>query len=107
MFDYIADDIWYHRAMYRFGALKFPHAVTVIRKRDGGLIVHSPAELDDALRDALKSLGEVSAIVWPSWWHDLYLRQWADAYPEASLYFAPDLRQAVAGRANARMLADG
>ncbi|HYK54365.1 MAG TPA: hypothetical protein VEV38_12650 [Candidatus Eremiobacteraceae bacterium] len=107
MFDYIADGVWYHRAKYRFGALEFPHAVTVIRRRDGGLIIHAPAKLDDAIIDALKSLGEVSAIVWPSWWHDLYLHQWADAYPEALLFAAPDLRHVVAGRPNSRILADG
>lgn len=106
MYDRIADGIWCHRAQYRFGALELPHAVTVIRKRDGGLIVHSPARLDDATRNALKALGDVAAIVWPSWWHDLYLRQWADAYPDALLYVAPDLRRAVDGRSTARILAE-
>src|SRR5215472_6378175 len=106
MYDRIADGVWYHRAQYRFGALGFPHAVTVIRKRDGGLIIHSPARLDDATRSALKSLGDIVAIIWPSWWHDLHLRQWADAYPEALLYVAPDLRRAVDGRSNARVLSE-
>src|SRR5690242_19946488 len=106
MFDLIADGIWCHRAQYRFGALEFPHAVTVMRKRDGGLIVHSPAKLDDATRAALTSLGDVASIVWPSWWHDLYLPQWAAAYPDALLYVAPDLRRAVFGKSNARVLAE-
>src|SRR5215469_16789344 len=106
MFFCIADGVWYHRAQYRFGALVFPHAVTVIRSRGGGLIVHSPARLDDATRVALGSLGDVVSIVWPSWWHDLHLREWADAYPDALLYVAPDLRRAVDGRENARILSD-
>jgi hypothetical protein len=106
MFDPIADGIWCHRAQYRFGALEFPHAVTVIRKHDGGLIVYSPAKIDDATRDALKSLGSVSTIVWPSWWHDLYLRPWADAYPDARLFVAPDLRSKVTGMSNARILSE-
>lgn len=106
MFDLIGDGIWYHRAQYRFGALEFPHAVTVMRKRDGGLIVHSPANLDDATRAALSSLGRVSSIVWPSWWHDLYLRQWADAYPDALLYVAPDLWRSVSHKSTARVLSE-
>ena len=106
MFDPIADGLWCHRALYRFGAMAFPHAVTVMRGRDGALIVHSPAMIDDATRDALASLGRVSAIVWPSWWHDLYLRAWADAYPEARLFVAPDLRSKAAGLSNARWLSE-
>src|SRR5579859_4770853 len=106
MFDLIADGIWCHRALYRFGALEFPHAVTVMRKHDGGLIVHSPAKIDNATREALKSLGGVSTIVWPSWWHDLYLRAWAHAYPDAHLFVAPDLRSKVAGMSNARLLSE-
>jgi len=106
MFDPIADGIWSHRAQYRFGALEIPHAVTVVRTHDGGLTIHSPAKIDDATRDALKSLGSVSAIVWPSWWHDLYLRAWADAYPEARLFVAPDLRSKVTGMSNARILSE-
>jgi len=106
MFDPIADGIWCHRAQYRFGALELPHAVTVMRKRDGGLIVHSPAMIDDATREALDLLGSVSTIVWPSWWHDLYLRAWADAYPDARLFVAPDLRSKVTGMSNARILSE-
>lgn len=106
MFDLIADGIWCHRAQYRFGALEFPHAVTVMRKHDGGLIVHSPAMIDDAMRDALRSLGSVSTIVWPSWWHDLYLRAWADAYPAARLFVAPDLRGKTTGKSNAHILSE-
>lgn len=107
MFDVVGDGIWTHRARYRFGALVFPHAVTVMRMRGGSILVHSPASLDDATRDALTKLGSVGSIVWPSWWHDLHLREWADAFPDAVSYVAPDLRRAVAGRTNARVLSDG
>lgn len=106
MFDLIAEGVWCYRARYRFGALDFPHAVTVMRKRDGGLIVHSPAKPDDATREALRSLGRVAAIVWPSWWHDLYLRSWIDAYPDAEHFIAPDLRGKTAGDPNARLLSE-
>jgi len=105
MFDEIADGVWCHEARYRFGALLIPHRVAVVRKREGGLIVHSPAACDDATRASLRALGFVVAIVWPSWWHDLFLRDWARAYPDARLFVAPDLRRAVRGFANARILA--
>ena len=106
MFDPIADGLWCHHAQYRFGALEIPHAVTVMRGHDGGLIVHAPAKIDAATRDALQSLGRVSKIVWPSWWHDLYLRAWADAYPDARLFIAPDLARKAAGMSNARNLSE-
>lgn len=107
MFEIIGDGVWSNRALYRFGALEFPHAVTAMRKRDGGLLIHSPAALDAPTRDALAALGTIDALVWPSWWHDLHLRDWADAYPDAILYVAPDLRHAAGGRANARILSEG
>jgi uncharacterized protein DUF4336 len=42
----------------------------------------------------LAQLGSVESIVWPSWWHDLYMRAWASAYPAAKLYVAPALNGA-------------
>ncbi|MGA8477757.1 MAG: DUF4336 domain-containing protein [Chthoniobacterales bacterium] len=75
----------------RFGGIPLWHRMTVIRLTNGGLVVHSPTRLDLASRQEFQKLGPIVAIVAPSWWHDLYLREYLSAYPDARLYGAPTL----------------
>jgi hypothetical protein len=65
--------------------------MTVIRLTNGGLVVHSPTRLDLASQEEFQKLGPIVAIVAPSWWHDLHLREYLSAYPNARLYGAPTL----------------
>lgn len=87
----IGDSIWTHEQAIRFGAIPLRHCMTVIGLAQGGLVVHSPTHLNDELSDQVRALGPVVAVIAPSWWHDLYLRRWLRAFPEASLYGAPTL----------------
>jgi hypothetical protein len=65
--------------------------MTVIRLTNGGLLVHSPTRLDLASQEQFQKLGPIVAIVAPSWWHDLFLREYLTAYPNARFYGAPTL----------------
>jgi hypothetical protein len=65
--------------------------MTVIRLRDGSLLLHSPVALDPATRRALDAVGEVRFVVGPSKVHHFHLGDYAKAYPEAELYGAPGL----------------
>ena len=91
MFRSLDDNIWDHEMRILFGPIPLWHRMTVIRLADGGLFVHSPTKLDFATREAFQELGPIGAIVAPSWWHDLYLRQYVDSYSGAKLYGAPTL----------------
>jgi len=91
MFRWLDDNIWDHEMRILFGPIPLWHRMTVIRLATGGLFVHSPTKLDVATREAFQTLGSIGAIVAPSWWHDLYLRQYLDAYPDTKLYGAPTL----------------
>jgi len=84
-------DIWLVEKTVRFAGIPLPHTMTVIRLPNGGLFVHSPTKPDAATASALASLGEIDSIVWPSWWHDMYLRDYATAYPRARMFGAPIL----------------
>ena len=75
----------------RFGGIPLWHRMTVIRLTNGGLVVHSPTRLDLASQEEFQKIGPIVAIVAPSWWHDLYLREYLSAYPDAQLYGAPTL----------------
>jgi hypothetical protein len=74
----------------QFGVIPLWHRMTVIRIA-GGLVVHSPTKLDLASQEDFQRLGPIVAIIAPSWWHDLYLREYVSAYPDARLYGARTL----------------
>jgi uncharacterized protein DUF4336 len=91
MFEPLGENIWDHEIPIRFGGIPLWHRMTVIRLSGGGLLVHSPTKLDFANNEAFQKLGPIVAIVAPSWWHDLYLREYLDSYPDAKLHVAPTL----------------
>jgi len=53
--------------------------------------LHSPSKLTDDTHCELSDLGDIAAIIAPSWWHDLWLRDWKNAYPGVPIYAAPSL----------------
>jgi hypothetical protein len=91
MFRSLGANIWDHEMPIRFGGIPLWHRMTVIRLTNGGLVVHSPTRLDLASQEEFQRLGPIVAIIAPSWWHDLYLREYLNAYPNAKLYGAPTL----------------
>ena len=91
MFRSLGANIWDHEMPIRFGGIPLWHRMTVIRLTNGGLVVHSPTRLDIASQREFQKLGPILAIIAPNWWHDLYLQQYLNAYPDARLYGAPTL----------------
>jgi Domain of unknown function (DUF4336) len=91
MFRRLDDNIWEHEKRILFGPIPLWHRMTVIRLADGGLLVHSPTSLDVLVQEEFRKLGRIVAIIAPSWWHDLYLREYLNAYTDAKLYGAPTL----------------
>src|SRR5262245_4752575 len=63
--------------------------MTVIRLRDGGLVLHSPVRLDAGTRQALDALGPVRAVIAPSKAHTLLVGDYPPAYPDGQLDGAP------------------
>jgi hypothetical protein len=77
--------LWVAAAPLRFLGLHLGTRMTIVRRDDGGLIVHSPIALDDALRGEVEALGPVRCIIAPNLYHHLYAGDWAAAFPEARL----------------------
>jgi uncharacterized protein DUF4336 len=110
----LADNIWTYQADYRVGLLHIPHRVTVMRTPDGGAIVHSPARPDEALCAEIDALGPIEAVIWPSWWHDIYLKDWCahldaalgSSRPWAKICVAPELAGAARSSSNVHVLGD-
>jgi hypothetical protein len=86
-----ADDVWIETRRAKFYGVETGTRMTVVKLSDGGLFVHSPVSLDDALRREVDALGEVRAVVAPSIFHHLSVGEWMRAYPRATFAACPGL----------------
>lgn len=87
----VCDGIWVATRPLRFFGVEIGTRMTVVRLAAGGLFVHSPVALDAATREAVDALGPVVAIVAPCLFHHLYVAEWGQAYPAASVSACPGL----------------
>jgi hypothetical protein len=101
----LADDLWTHERRLRFLGVETGSRMTIVRLRDG-LVVHSPAPLDQELRAEVDALGDVMAIVAPSLFHHLGVRSWTEAYPDAVTCCCPGLERKRADLRWHRVLGD-
>jgi uncharacterized protein DUF4336 len=85
------NDLWVCERPLRFLGLEVGARATVIRLGDGGLFVHSPVRLDEALRAEVDALGPVRFLVAPNRFHHLFIGDWMKAYPHAQSHAAPGL----------------
>ena len=60
---------------------------------DRGLLLHSPVPLPGPLRAELGTLGAVTHIVCPNYYHHVYAGEAVAAYPKAVLHGPPELRR--------------
>jgi Domain of unknown function (DUF4336) len=81
-----ADSLWTATTPIRFAMTWFPHVMTVVRLTDGRVLLHSPGKPSDHLRREIARIGRVSDVVAPNWFHDLYLREYRDFYPDAAFW---------------------
>lgn len=81
----VDDDLWMP------GGMHFPVRMTVLRLPDGGLWLHSPVPIDDALAAGIEALGPVRHLVAPSTLHHLWFADAAARWPEATRWAAPGL----------------
>lgn len=89
----LGEGIWSGAFPLRMPGLEIGTRTTIARQPDGGLFVHSPGPLDEALVREVSALGPVRHVVAPNRYHHLYVRDWKDAYPEARFHACPGLRE--------------
>jgi hypothetical protein len=87
----ITQDLWAAEGKVRFLGLELGTRMTVVRLRDGGLLVHSPVELTPELRGELDRTGPVRFVVAPNKYHHVFVRPFCTAFSDALLYGAPGL----------------
>ena len=102
----LSENIWVVERPQRFYGLEVGTRMTVMRLRDGSLLLHSPVELDPDLRRELDALGRVRYAVAPNRVHHLYAGDVAKAYPGTRLWIGPGLDRKRPDLAFAGVLGD-
>ncbi len=82
----ISDTLFTSSLPMKVASMDIRTRTSVVRRGDGGLIVHQPGPLDDAFRGELEQLGTVRALIAPNNFHHLFLKKWRAAFPEAELH---------------------
>ncbi len=90
----LSDKLWIHDGpSVPFLGLPYSTRMTVIRLSSGELWIHSPAQLTQALKDAIDRRGDVRYLVAPNKLHHLFMADWIKAYPQAQSFAAPGLQE--------------
>ncbi len=89
-----ADDVWIASAPFRFlGLVHIGTRMTVLRLANGDLVVHSPVDINAALKEEVDAIGRVRVIVAPNLYHHVYAQGAVDAWPDARLVAPSGLRK--------------
>lgn len=89
----VAENLWEVERPLKVPLVRINHRMSVARLRNGELWVHSPVEYGPNLAAALAELGAVKHLVAPSRLHDLYWPSWFAAYPNATFYCSPGMKE--------------
>lgn len=87
----VADGLWTVDMPLRVMGAEVGTRMSVIRLKDGRLLLYSPVAMIEALRSQLAAIGEVAAIVCPNAWHHLFAADARAAFPTAKLYGPAEL----------------
>lgn len=71
---------------------RYPTRMAVVRLSGGELFIWSPVTLSPDLQAEVEALGDVRHLVAPNSLHHQFLGEWRQAYPQATLWAAPGLR---------------
>ena len=79
--------------------------MTLVQLSQGGLWVHSPIALSEAVIAAVEALdAPVTAIIAPNKYHHLYVADWQRRYPQAHIFAEPKVQQKIPELAGAQTL---
>ncbi len=87
------DDLWTADSPLRFMRLELGARMTVVRLPESELLLISPIKAELSLVGETQSHGEVAHLVAPNRMHHLFIGEWKEAFPDATLYVAPSLEK--------------
>jgi hypothetical protein len=87
----LAPDLWIATRHFTNELGMVTSRMTVIRLKDGRILLHSPVPIEQDLLSAVENLGQVAALIAPNLFHHQFLTEWRSAFPEAKAFCAPGL----------------
>ncbi len=91
--EYMPGAIWIAEYPVHYAGCDLTARMTVVKLRDGSLLLHSPCEIDDSMKRQLDELGAVSCIVAPGTYHYFYVTSAQQAYPDAQTWICPGIER--------------
>ena len=89
----LAENVWIvDSGPIRPFGLTLPVRMTILRLPGGELLLHSPTEYTVELARHVEQLGTILHLVAPNVAHWTFLMEWQRAYPDATVWAAPGLR---------------
>lgn len=85
------NNIWACRTPLKVAGMDMSTQMSVVRLPDQQLILISPVEITDTLKQAINALGTVSTIISPNNFHHLFANKALQAFPDASYFCPPGL----------------
>jgi hypothetical protein len=90
----LAENLW--RVKGALPGMSLERVMTIVRRRDGSLLLHSPISLDAARQQELEALGPIAAIVVPNPGHRLDAPAYKQRYPSAHVLCPANSRDKIA-----------
>lgn len=92
MLKQIDENIWVAEQPFRYFGLSIGTRMTVVRLRDGGLVVISPIQMSEAIATQLSDIGTVQHIIAPNLYHHLFAADFKALYLKATFWAVPGLK---------------
>lgn len=89
--EYIAEQLWLKEYPVHYASCDFNSRMTVIKLRDGSIMLHSPCDIDQQLKDEIEALGRVAFIVAPGSYHYQHITSAQEAFPDAETFICPGI----------------
>lgn len=89
----LSDNLW--RVKGALPGMSLERVMTVVRRGDGSLLLHSPIAMGEAQQAELEALGPVAVLVVPNAGHRLDAPAYKLRYPSALVFCPPQARKAV------------
>jgi hypothetical protein len=90
----LADNLW--RVDGALPGMSLRRTMTVVRRADGALLLHSPIALDAAEQERLEALGPPAVMIVPNAWHRLDAPTYKTRYPNLVTFCPRGGREKVA-----------
>jgi hypothetical protein len=89
----VRDQIWIAEYPVSLAGTGFDARMTLARRSDGALIVHSPGPVDEAMRARIEAIGSVAVVVAPGNFHHLHVASCQRAFPVAETWICPGVER--------------